>query len=87
MILRNYKYQFDLYLEKRMQLKQKKIKITRYLKNLYELILFIIKYVNPSNKNIMIFKFTTRLPAINEMGKKYIEISIIDKRKFFLITF
>ncbi len=35
------------------------------------------------NKNIMIFKFTTRLPAINEMGKKYIEISIIDKRKFF----
>ena len=52
-------------------------------KFIWTLILFIIKYVNPSNKNIMIFKFTTRLPAINEMGKKYIEISIIDKRKFF----
>lgn len=50
----------------------------------WTLILFIIKYVNPSNKNIMIFKFTTKLPAINEIGKKYIEISTNDNKRFFL---
>lgn len=50
----------------------------------WTLILFIIKYVNPSNMNIMIFKLTTKLPAINETGKKYTEISINDNKKFFL---
>ena len=47
----------------------------------WTLILFIIKYDNPSNKNIMIFKFTTKLPAINETGKKYTEISTNDNKR------